>query len=114
MTVLLVDDNELLLVTRKLIFERAGYHVIAAQSGATALSLFDAHPIDVAVVDYYLPDMNGEEVCRAIKARNSHVHVVLASGMIPAEVPQCADYFVLKGGSPLELVNKVTEITRAA
>jgi hypothetical protein len=58
--------------------------------------------------------MNGEDVCRALKEHNPEAHVILASGMIPDEISACADYFVLKGGSPLELVNKVTELTTRA
>jgi CheY-like chemotaxis protein len=113
MTVLLVDDNEMILITRKLIFERYGYRVITAADGASALAALWQEPA-VAVVDYHLPDMDGHKLCEEIKAQRPKIHVVLASGSVPDEASDCPDYVVLKGGSPLELVNRVVSLTKAA
>jgi DNA-binding response OmpR family regulator len=114
MNILLVDDNELLLSTRKLIFERAGYRVIAAKSGADALAACSTEPVDLAIVDYYLPDTTGDDLCKQIKAGKPKMQLILASGTIPDHISDCPDFFVLKGGSPLDLIRKVGELTRAA
>jgi CheY-like chemotaxis protein len=114
MTVLLVDDNEMILMTRKLIFERYGYRVITAVDGGSALTKLSQEPIAVAVVDYHLPDMDGNRLCQEIKQQNGNIHVVLASGSIPEEESDCPDYVVLKNSSPLELVHTVVSLTDAA
>jgi len=114
MNLLLVDDNEVLQMTRKLIFERAGYVVLMASNGAQALSMLKANPVRVAVVDYHLPDVDGDTLCRSMKEQNPGMHIVLASGLIPDDLSDCPDFVVVKGGSPLELVNKVSTLSRAA
>lgn len=47
--------------------ESAGHHVIVAHDGAAALRLLSAHPVDLVLCDATLSDMDGVEVCRAIK-----------------------------------------------
>jgi cyclic di-GMP phosphodiesterase len=47
--------------------EGAGHHVITAQDGAAAFRLVSANPVDLVLCDASLPDMDGLEVCRAIK-----------------------------------------------
>ena len=114
MTVLLVDDNEVVLMTRKLIFERFGYRVLTAADGAGALSKLHAEAVEVAVVDYHLPDTNGDRLCITMKAKKPTLHIILATGMVPDDLSDCPDYVVVKGGSPIELVNKVASLTKAA
>lgn len=65
-TVLVVEDNEATryAVTHQL--EHSGFHVIAADSGEDALRL--AHQAQAVVLDVHLPDIDGYEVCRRLKA----------------------------------------------
>jgi CheY-like chemotaxis protein len=116
MSVLLVDDNEMVLMTRKLILERYGHRVLTAPNGAAALSALqkESSAITVAVIDYHLPDTNGDKLCQTMKAAHPNLRVILTSGMIPEDISNCPDYVVLKGGSPLELVNKVGSLIQAA
>ena len=65
-TVLLVDGAERLNEDRALL-ERAGYRVITASEGATALRLVSAQGCDVVVSEMELPDMDSLDLCRAIK-----------------------------------------------
>ena len=114
MTVLLVDDNEMILMTRRLIFERNGYRVLTASTGAAGLEILEKDAVTVAIVDYHLPDMDGNILCEKIKAQYPHVHIILASGTMPEDISSCPDFVVLKGGSPLELLSKVGSLTKAA
>jgi putative two-component system response regulator len=47
--------------------EAAGHHVVTARDGAAALRLLSAQPVDLVLCQAALPDMDGIEVCRAIK-----------------------------------------------
>jgi CheY-like chemotaxis protein len=105
-TVLAIDDNEVLQSTRKLVLEKEGFRVLTAETAREGLRVFQQEHVDVAVVDYHLPDMNGDEVCRLLRQRNARLPIIFASGYEPLELTDCADYLVLKGGSPLDLLRK--------
>lgn len=65
---LVVDDH---LETREAIvmtLESSGYTVVAAESGIEALNLFEAQEPAIVLLDISMPDMNGYEVCRQIRA----------------------------------------------
>src|SRR5437667_2451805 len=67
--------------------EAAGYRVISAKDGAAALRLLIARPVDLVLCEAMLPDMDGIEVCRAIKqapaTRDTSVVLLIA----PADEP---------------------------
>jgi DNA-binding response OmpR family regulator len=111
MTVLVVDDDEVLLYTRKLILQRAGFRVLIEKTAVAALSTFLSQQIDIAVLDYRLADMDGERLCRAMKAHNARIPIIIASGSIPDPPCECADFFLLKGGSPEHLVTLINDLT---
>lgn len=66
--ILVVDDNHDLVKTVERALMREGHEVIAASSGAVALSLMQQRRPDVIVLDVVMPDMDGFEVCRQIRA----------------------------------------------
>ncbi len=66
-TVLHVDDNELQRYTVARLLRRAGFRVLEAATGAEALRIVREFP-DLVLLDVHLPDMDGFEVCRRIKA----------------------------------------------
>jgi CheY-like chemotaxis protein len=112
--ILCVDDNEPLLMTRKLLLSRLGYEVVTATTAQEARVLYRSTPIDLAIIDYRLPDMLGDELCRELKAQQSHVRVILASGAYPEQECECADLFVLKGQPPTTLLDAIASLTRQA
>ena len=66
--ILVVDDNEeILLVVRK-ILQCEGYDVSTASTGAEALEKTAAEAVDLVVLDLMLPDIDGLEVCRRLRA----------------------------------------------
>jgi len=66
-TVLLADDNQLVLESVSAWLEDDGFIVHTATCGEAALQLLNSFPIDFAMVDLNLPDMNGEDfIIRAI------------------------------------------------
>jgi CheY-like chemotaxis protein len=61
-TVLCVDDEKIGLRVRKIMLESHGFRVLTANSGRQGLSIFDDHHVDLVVLDYYMPELNGGEV----------------------------------------------------
>ena len=57
--------------------ESAGHRVLTAADGAAALRILSAHPCDLVLCDALLPDMDGFEVCRAIKQAPATRHIAV-------------------------------------
>jgi len=65
--VLVVDDAEIMRTTCQRALERAGYKVITADSGDSALQALAEQPADVAVLDIRMPGLSGVELLKEIK-----------------------------------------------
>jgi CheY-like chemotaxis protein len=81
-SVLLVDDEELVLGVSKELLEVMGYHVLAAKDGKEAVEIYrkNQDDIDIVVLDMVMPGMGGGEVFDCLKGINPNVRVLLASG----------------------------------
>jgi two-component system, sensor histidine kinase and response regulator len=66
-TILNVDDNEISRYTRTRFLTRAGFSVVEARDGQTALQLAQDGKPDLVLLDINLPDVNGLEVCRQLR-----------------------------------------------
>ena len=85
-TVLLVDDDELVLSSAAAIIEDLGYRVIAVGSGEAALKVIDSPAdIDVLMTDQAMPEMTGLQLARATAEKRPHLPVILASGFAEIE-----------------------------
>ena len=70
--VLILEDEENIRSFIVINLQRAGYETLEAATGNDALNLLKEHPdTDAAVLDIMLPDIDGFEVCRRIRATNS-------------------------------------------
>ncbi len=80
-TILLVDDdNEVREVTRAMLHE-FGHRVLEAGSGGAALDILQREPgIDLLIVDFAMPGMNGAEVARLAHARMPNLPVLFVTG----------------------------------
>lgn len=81
-TVLLVDDEQIVIEVVKPMLERLGYQVISAASGRRAIELFRRHQgqIDLVILDLIMPDVAGGKVFDQMKKIDPEVKVLLASG----------------------------------
>ena len=81
MTVLAVDDNEVLRYTLTRMLIDAGYRVVEAKTGNEALKLAANLP-DLITLDINLPDMDGFQVCQSLKSdpRTKHIPILHVSG----------------------------------
>jgi len=66
-TILVVDDDQMLLTMIRLILEQAGFSVTTADNGEEGLQKAVANPPELIILDLMLPHMNGLEVCRRLK-----------------------------------------------
>jgi PAS domain S-box-containing protein len=81
-TILVVDDEELILKPAERILKRAGYKVLTADGGSKALKLFSNYhkEIDLVILDMIMPDMNGTATYNGLKEIDQGVKVILSSG----------------------------------
>src|SRR5271166_3474288 len=77
--ILSVDDEPGILFTRQRLLENAGYEVLSAADGEQALHFFTANPIDLVLLDYLMPHMDGGVVAQEMKNRKPLVPVIVVS-----------------------------------
>jgi CheY-like chemotaxis protein len=110
--VLCVDDEEIGLRVRKILLERAGYQVLTAPDGPSALLLFVSEPVEVVVLDYSMPGMNGGEVAVRMRQTKPHVPILLLSAYLdlPAEVTSLVQLYMTKGEGAPALLEKLASL----
>ena len=81
-TILLVDDEDIILKVDRKLLKQLGYKVLIAKNGATALKIFTARHqhIDLVLLDIIMPDMGGYKVYAKMKRLKPDVKVLLSSG----------------------------------
>lgn len=105
--ILIVDDNPIQAVTRRLILEKAHFPVVLADNGAAALAKFDAgEQFGVVITDHCMPQMTGPELVKQLRERSSTLPIVVLSGLPEAEreYEGMEVYFRLKPLQPEELI----------
>ena len=95
--------------------KRAGYDAIEAGTGQEALDRLKEHPdTGVAILDIMLPDMDGFEVCRNIRATNKQIGIIMLTARTQemdkvTGLMTGADDYVTKPFSPAELTELLTQ-----
>jgi PAS domain S-box-containing protein len=81
-TLLVVEDDEMVLGLAKGVLERWGYDILTAESGEACLALLDERegPVDLLLTDIVLPGMNGRELAEAVTTRHPSVKTLFMSG----------------------------------
>ncbi len=113
--ILVVDDVKLFRDLVRVVLGGSGYEVATAASGAEALEVARQRPPDLVLLDLYMPGMDGEATCRAIRGdpRLAEVPVIIVtSGGQAREVARCVeagcDDYVLKPIRRGPLLRKIT------
>ncbi len=75
-TVLVVDDDKLVSGAIKRLLEDAGHVVSCCYNGMDAIEVSAKQNYDVILTDYYMPGMNGDEVCRLLRHQNPDVYII--------------------------------------
>lgn len=89
-TILVVEDELMLIELLKSMLERKGYHVLTAGDGAAAVMVFRQHhrSIQLVLMDIGLPGMSGWEALRLMKEINPGIPVILVSGYLEPEAQE--------------------------
>ena len=98
-----VDDDAATLALRKALLEASGYSVFLAGSGALALSMLAAGTeVDLVILDYVMPGMNGDELAETLRRRHPALPLVAVSaiGQLPAKLLNAVNCHMQKGQDP--------------
>lgn len=111
-TLLFVDDNGLRQEVMTARLRLLGYRVLTASDGEEALATFTSNHVDLAIVDYYMPGMNGDLVAIEMKNRKRNVPVIIFSGVFTLSemVIALVDGFVSTSDEPDALIDKIAEV----
>ena len=95
---LCIDDDEDMLECEKSFLESFGYSVLTAGSGGKGLELASRHSVDVVILDYFMPEMNGQEVAIEIRQLRPQAPIIMLSGAvdIPEQALKWVDAFIAK------------------
>ncbi|MCI9555633.1 response regulator transcription factor [Oscillospiraceae bacterium 50-16] len=116
--VLVLEDEENIRSFVVINLKRAGYQTIEAGAGEEAISALKADPdIKVALLDIMLPDIDGFEVCRRIRAMDNKIGIIMLTARAQemdkvTGLMTGADDYVTKPFSPAELTARVDALFR--
>jgi DNA-binding response OmpR family regulator len=87
-TILIVEDEHLMLRLLEKFFSRNGFRVLSASDGEQAVEIYRHYKTRIAAVllDARLPKLAGDEVFRRMKEENLAVKVVMASGFLEPQI----------------------------
>lgn len=117
-TVLVVDDDAEIAKLVSVYLKNEGYEILQAQDGLEALKVMEQNSIDLIVLDVMMPNMDGLELCKKIRA-NSQVPILMLSAKVQdmdkiLGLMTGADDYMIKPFNPLELTARVKSLLRRA
>ncbi len=114
--ILCIDDDQAVLECESTFLENFGYTVLTAPGGGEGLKLASDSWVDVVIVDYCMPQMNGQEVAIKIRQLRPQAKIIMLSGAvdIPEEVLNKVDAFVPKDRLASQLLSAIDRLTGAS
>lgn len=107
--ILCVDDTPSLLEGEKMLLEENGYRVLTATNGKEAVQAFTSHSVDLVLLDYYMPEMNGGMAAVRMKDSKPDVPVAILSSdeCLPLRELEAVDCFIPKSEPIVSFLEKV-------
>jgi len=114
-TILVVDDENGIRMLLREIFSEKGYNILIAETGTEALDVVEKNKIDLIIIDYNLPVMDGIKVLNEMEKNNKRIPSILISGMFENIHQDIKESQLIKGtlAKPFdieEIFNKVDTI----
>ena len=113
-TVLCIDDNQDVLECVEIFLESFGYTVLTAASGGKGLELASVRSFDFVIVDYFMPEMDGQEVAIEMRKLRPQVPIIMLSGAVdvPKRVFESVDAFIAKDRLASQLLPAMAKLQR--
>jgi CheY-like chemotaxis protein len=107
--ILCVDDTPSFLEGQKMLLQANGYRVLTATNGKEAVQAFVSHSVDLVLLDYHMPEMNGSTAAARMKDFKPDVPMALLSGdeYLPPNELEAVDCFMPKSEPISSLLEKV-------
>jgi CheY-like chemotaxis protein len=98
--------------TEKAFLESFGYTVLTAPSGGKGLELVSIHSVDVVIVDYFMPEMNGQQVAIEIRRLRPQAPIIMLSGAVdvPEQALKWVDAFIAKDRLASQLLPAIAQL----
>lgn len=117
--VLLVDDVRLFLHLEETFFKRTGCEILTAGSAKEALEATQKSLPDLILLDYLMPDMTGDQVCREIRLQDNLKEIpimIVSTSANDADIQKCfaagANDYVTKPINPQEVLAKAAALMK--
>lgn len=97
--ILLAEDDASMRRFIEITLQKAGFEVLTAEDGLTAMELSLTNEIDAIVSDAIMPNMNGYELCRMVRANSAadkKIPCIILSGLSETSESELADVFLTK------------------
>ena len=109
---LCIDDNQDVLECERAFLETLGYTVLTAPSGSKGLELASIHSVDVVIVDYFMPEMNGQEFAIEMRRLKPQAPIIMLSGAVdvPEQALKLVDAFVAKDHLSSQLLPVIAQL----
>lgn len=111
--VLLVDDDPLILKSLERMLAADGNIIQTATNGREALILFETDTFDLVILDYEMPEMNGDELALIVKALAPDQHLIMVTGYpdtLEANLLADVDLVIGKPFDPIALCSAVRKL----
>ncbi|KLA22258.1 response regulator transcription factor [Bacillus cereus] len=116
-TILVLEDEITIRNFIVLNMKRAGFNVLAADTGETALELLDKHIVDLILIDVKLPGIDGFQVCKSIRENNKKIGIIMLTACVQDRdkvqaLTIGADDYMEKSSAPMVLTARVLSLLR--
>ena len=114
-TILMIDDEDLLLTMGEMVLSSFGYRVLTANSGVRALEIFSekASEIDLVITDLVMPQMSGRELIERLRKQAPQLKVICASGFVRPPASEDQENYLQKPFASQDLLRKVKQVLSA-
>jgi len=109
--VLCIDDNEMILEVLQEILTARGLRTLCAADCSSGIHLARSEPVDLIVLDYEMPKMNGLHLARELRNCRPGIPLIMFSGGLPSsEVAETVSRIVRKGEGVFSLADAIHEV----
>jgi CheY-like chemotaxis protein len=109
---LCIDDNPDVLECEKAFLETFGYTVLTALGGGKGLELASIHSVDIVIVDYFMPEMNGQEFAVEMRRLRPQAPIIMLSAAVdvPKQALRLVDAFIAKDHLSSQLLPVIAQL----